>query len=64
MAILQDEHPRVGCLAVPISAVAGFLLAVLLAAAVGASAGLAGVIGLGGAVAAAAISVAVLRNSA
>jgi len=64
MAILQDEHPRVGCLAVPISAVAGFLLAVLLAAAVGASAGLAGVIGLGGAAVAILVSWRVLRDSA
>ena len=45
--ILRDEDPRVGCLAVPVSAVAGFILFALVAAAVGVSAGVSGVRGIG-----------------
>lgn len=36
MPIITDDHPRVGCLAVPISAVAGLVLFMLTFAAVGA----------------------------
>ena len=35
MPIITDDHPRVGCLAVPISAVAGLVLFMLTFAALG-----------------------------
>ncbi len=52
MAIVRESDPRVGCLAVPVSTLAGFVVTVLLAAALGASAGSSVALGLaGGAVA-------------
>ncbi len=52
MAIVRESDPRVGCVAVPGSTLAGFVVTVLLAAALGASAGSSVALGLaGGAVA-------------
>ena len=62
MAILRASDPRIGCLAVPISAVAGFVLLALLAAAIGAGAATSTVVGLGGGVLAVAISAVVVRR--
>jgi hypothetical protein len=49
VAILRDEDSRIGCLALPISAVAGFMLFALVAAAIGVSAGASSITGLVGA---------------
>jgi len=48
MAILRDSDPNVGCLAVPIASIGGFITAAMLSASVGAGPGLAGAVGLGG----------------
>lgn len=44
--ILRDDDPRVGCLAVPISILAGFIVGALIAASVGVSAAWSSVTGL------------------
>ena len=44
--ILRQDDPRVGCLAVPICIVAGFIVGALIAAAFGVSAGWSSTIGL------------------
>lgn len=46
MPILRDDDPRIGCLAVPISIVAGFIVGALVAASLGTSAGWSSAIGL------------------
>jgi hypothetical protein len=48
VAILRETDPNIGCLAVPISAVGGFIVLAFLAAAAGAGAALSTIIGLGG----------------
>lgn len=49
MAILRDDDPRVGCLALPLTAVAGFIVFALGLASVGVGAGASTVGGLVGA---------------
>ncbi len=44
--ILRQDDPRIGCLALPISIVAGFIVGALVAAAFGVSAGWSSTIGL------------------
>lgn len=60
--ILRDDDPRMGCLAVPLSAVGGFVLFVLVAAALGASAGLSVIVAIVGALLGVAIAAAILRR--
>lgn len=62
MPILRQDHPNIGCLAVPISAVGGFLLFALLAAAVGFGSGESGVVGIGGAAVGALVAFGILRR--
>ena len=62
VAILRDDDPRIGCLAIPICIVAGFIVVALVAAAFGASAGASSVAGLVGGVLAAAIAGWMLRR--
>lgn len=62
MAILRDADPRIGCLAVPLSAVAGFVLFALVAAAIGAGSGLAGLVGIGGLVVGIVVAAVTLRG--
>ena len=46
MPILRQDDPRIGCLALPISIVGGFIVGALVAAAFGVSAGWSSTIGL------------------
>ncbi|MEM7285126.1 MAG: hypothetical protein AAF480_02150 [Actinomycetota bacterium] len=46
MPILREDDARIGCLAVPISILAGFIVGALVAAAVGASAGWSSITGV------------------
>ena len=48
MPITHKDDPRIGCLAVPLSALAGFIVFTLVAASVGFGAGYSVVIGLSG----------------
>ncbi len=59
---MRESDPRIGCLAVPLAALAGFVVPVLAAAALGATAGASVVAGGGGAVLAIAVAVSVLRR--
>lgn len=61
--ILRNDDPRIGCLALPLTALGGVVLFALVAAAVGFGAGPSGVIGLGGAVVGIVASVIMLRRS-
>ena len=63
VAILREADDRIGCLAVPISAVAGFIVLALVVAALGASAGAASVAGLIGAVVGVGVSIVMVRRS-
>jgi len=44
--ILREDDPRIGCLAIPISILGGFIVGALVAASVGVSAGWSSIIGL------------------
>jgi membrane associated rhomboid family serine protease len=63
VAITRENDPRVGCLAVPLGLIGGFVLAALGSAAVGASAGWATLAGAVGAVIGLLGALAVLRSS-
>ncbi|MGI9624244.1 MAG: hypothetical protein ACR2PK_15520 [Acidimicrobiales bacterium] len=62
MAILREADPRIGCLAIPLSALGGFIVFTLVAAAVGLGAGVSGVVGLVGAVVGVAVAIRMLRR--
>jgi hypothetical protein len=64
VAILRETDPRIGCLAIPISAVAGFIVTALVAAAIGFGASEASVAGLVGAAGAVMAAVLTLRRTA
>ncbi len=63
MPIITDDHPRVGCLAVPISAVAGLVLFLLAFAALGAGSTLATAGGVLGALVGAGTAALILRKN-
>lgn len=63
MAILRERDPRIGCLAVPLSLLAGFVVAALVAAALGAGSGTSTVTGLVGAGVAVVVAGVVLRRA-
>jgi hypothetical protein len=61
--ILRDHDPRIGCLAVPLSTVAGFVVVVLAAAAAGVGASDATAAGVVGAVAGLAGGLTIVRRT-
>ncbi len=62
MAILRDNDPNIGCLAIPISAVGGFIVLALTAAAAGGTAAASSIVGVAGLVAGAAAAWTLLRT--
>ena len=60
--ILREDDPRIGCLAVPISILGGFIVGALVAASVGVSAGWSSTIGVIAGVLGAVVAAIMLRR--